>query len=108
MGCLISKELLSVVLGVACNDNTEYNDTILFHTKNKIGINIYELAHKCKEWSYSYGIKLSSVKLDERWCCHDLCTNVNFGHFGATEPEAIFRASEWILDNIKNKIKDMK
>jgi len=89
--------LLSEVLGVTCNDNTEYNNTILFHTKNKTGINIYELAHKCKEWAKNHGYLLYSVP--------DLCIVKTFNleycvDFGLdTEIESIFRACQWILDN---------
>lgn len=57
-------------------------------------INIYELAHKCKEWAMDKGYYTESGltgKLAQ-------CLVVGVKHFLAdTEPEAIFKACEWIL-----------
>lgn len=73
-------------------------------------INIYELAHKCKEWALSKGYSLY-VKIRP-----DIIDILDVTHFYAvqigtgsdknamqfrenTEPEAIFKACEWILNN---------
>jgi len=71
-----------------------------------VNINIYELAHKCKEWvfkttEYSFSSGISRT-------IHAACKNkigdgvVMLGgkfFFADSEPEAIFKACQWILDN---------
>lgn len=66
-------------------------------------INIYELAHLCKEWAISKGFITHSVRNlkeyvvylsgDFREPSDDFRCN--------SEPEAIFKACQWILDNVK-------
>ncbi len=68
-------------------------------------INIYEVAHKCKEWAWDKGYIISSG----RTTSNDFCTSVFkvmtidpyskelTQTWGVTEPEAIFTACEWIL-----------
>jgi hypothetical protein len=107
---LPSKELLSEVLGfvvtsiyVAPNDKfieaqSEYQDE---------RINIYELTHKCKEWAFKQGYSLEVFNPDsnyyevspksynerrEEWEDHPYT-------IAPTEPEAIFKACQVILDN---------
>ena len=83
--------------------------------------NIYELAHKCKEWACKKGYSIISISdFDIR---HDTIDNYDKYYFTAyinmnlfpelnkkeythlhdinssTEPEAIFKACQWILDN---------
>ena len=78
-------------------------------------INIYELAHKCKEWAWQqhelmllqtqyfpkifYGIK------DLKTSMEDFITKVpQCDRFSAdTEPEAIFKACDYILNELSNK-----
>lgn len=93
-------------------------------------INIYELAHKCKEWAGN--LKFNIVALNtmsdfKRWKCAVLqktgerypinCRNgyiyegdlqnivisgfsqITENYFAYTEPEAVFQACQWILDN---------
>lgn len=83
-------------------------------------ISIYKLAHKCKEWALSQGFSLSSSKpivandegnqvFNYWWCAylHEINKEsfeaplmVTFNNFNSeTEPEAIFKACQWILDN---------
>ena len=99
---MISKELLSEVLREDIKVFRVDGSHVEYQYYSEDGfddnINIFELAHKCKEYAYVNGFKLSSVKVDERWCCYDSSTNVNFGYFGDTEPKAIFKACQWILD----------
>ena len=114
---MISKELLSAVLEI----RTIVMNPIL-EPMNKIGylvygsqntpqevrnnhkqINIYELAHLCKEWAISKGFITHSVRNlkeyvvylsgDFREPSDDFRCN--------SEPEAIFKACQWILDNVK-------
>lgn len=116
---LISKELLSEVLGfnidyIVEQENTHisWHDEMGGHT-----INIYELAHKCKEWALNKGHRLLSG-FDEKeyenspdieYSCivnHIYCeggcrSDNNFNSY--SEPESIFKACKWILDNEESK-----
>ena len=61
-------------------------------------LNMYELTHKCKEWALENGYELYSSSIG---IC-DIFNNdfENKGaHIAGTEPEAIFKACQWILDN---------
>ena len=65
-------------------------------------INIYELAHKCKDYCcFSFGIKLySEVRTRDSRCCISKNRDgeiINKQIIGKTEPEAIFKAAEWVL-----------
>ena len=70
-------------------------------------INIYELAHKCKEWAYTKDYHLNSKLQDNFWFCY--CENlIHNGYdyvskYKLTEPEAIFEACEWILKQKETK-----
>jgi hypothetical protein len=70
-------------------------------------INIYELAHKCKEWAFKQGYSLNVfnsnsnyhevtpntlAQNDEEWVEHPYS-------IASSEPEAVFKACQWILDN---------
>ena len=112
---MISKELLSVVLGIPL-PHIRYNDTTnlyeifkedLFNWSDgsygrwsNLEVNIYELAHECKEWAIS-----------KEWILHEVRNLKEYIiYFGGdyrepsddfraeTEPEAIFKACQWILD----------
>ena len=85
------------------NANTE-DESIEYHY-----VNIYELAHKVKEWAFRQGYYMSS----------GISFNTNLWWANATpkiggetrletfdadnEPEAIFQAGEWILKDITSK-----
>lgn len=114
---MISKELLSKVLGIAdCRVNQMIGTTLEYYSSIKgwRKINIYELAHKCKEWAWNtQNYQISSMfinlefktakELSEAPQCQANMWNDNgefAGYFDAkTEPEAIFKACKWILDN---------
>jgi len=70
---------------------------------NCYSINIYELAHKCKEWALDYVDNIGSgrdkSKLNVGWC---ICNNGEIQEYAKTEIEAIFKACQWILDNKDN------
>ena len=123
MEAIISKELLSEILDkkavVDDISNIELKEnTITFiedywdedegsgfyrnHTTN-----IYELAHKCKEWALSKGyILMSKPRTSSSFATCVFCKNGKcdyeddlWNDFRAgTEPEAIFKACEWILN----------
>ena len=71
-------------------------------------INIYELAHKCKEWAVSKGYNLQSSMdtYDSPSCCiiwkmHGVfpyASNYKELIKADAEPEAIFNACEWVLN----------
>lgn len=113
---MISKELLSEVLGryVVEFKNESWlksNNTIVYTLKDEESedfINIYELANKCKEWALSKDYYLRAEQginyYDNlQWTCF-LNINMDDGaeyidYWNSTEPEAIFKACQWILDN---------
>lgn len=68
-------------------------------------INIYELAHLCKEWAYKHGFILYSTNYGNE-CYIDgriFQNNENIRFFGASEPLSIFKACYWILGEIKKE-----
>ena len=112
---VISKELLCEVLSVILQIMTTRENILLKEntisytfahestsTFKEQEINIHELAHICKDWA---------------WNKHLITIRSGFAEFGAwsnfshnhisfvsmniplTEPEAIFKACQWILDN---------
>lgn len=119
---IISKELLSAALGI----RTIVMDPIL-EPMNKIGylvygsqntiqevrnnhkqINIYELAHKCKEWAKSKEFIIHSSPTQKiEYTAIAQHFDLNKFYYGQnqfyalSEPEAIFKAAQWILDNVK-------
>lgn len=102
----ISKELLSEVLGFTVVERY-IEDTVSFGLQIAYKgtedewtyINIYELAHKCKEKAYSLGFDIYS-DLNGADVCH-IGSNYSIApfHHNVTEIEAIFKACEWILEN---------
>ena len=116
----ISKELLSKVLGYEVKEvlgmlENSANKTILSYifedaslNEGKRIINIYELANKCKEWALSKDYYLRAEQginyYDNlQWTCF-LNINMDDGaeyidYWNSTEPEAIFKACQWILEN---------
>jgi len=109
---LPSKELLSKVLNVEITYLTDRLDGNLmpYQVARQEGwstINIYEFAHRCKEWAWDkHRYKLKSgifigrkgaLKQNEYACTdyESISENAN------SEPEAIFKACEWILKEIR-------
>lgn len=123
---MISKELLSKVLNITaiCDDinNIELNaNTITFIEDywdedegsgfyRSHSSNIYELANKCKDWAATKGyILFSKTRLNSSLAScyfhnmglHDYEDDFHNDFRAETEPEAIFKACQWILDNAK-------
>ena len=106
---MISKELLSAVLGLTVVKVLELDGAILWYKgivnikgspyAKELNINIYELAHKCKEWALNLGYILYSTihgyecYIDSR----NFIDNTPVRFLAESEPEAIFKACEWIL-----------
>lgn len=120
---LPSKELLSEILGLEVYGVKliQQTSTIRFifdaiGENRDSSINIYELAHKCKEWAYKKEFKLLSGFDEPQYenspkeysCiinhiyCEGGCRNDN-NFIADTEPEAVFKASQWIYDNKETK-----
>jgi len=122
---MISKELLGKVLNVKVLGNLKCPEFVLYFdvdlgtpTTRTMGVNIYELAHKCKEWAFDNHVELSTWKTTKtkdtsygkaKWETHDFgntyyvaSTGVRYTH-GNTEPESIFKICQWILDNKDTK-----
>ena len=116
---LPSKELLSEVFALKINlvETDEHRRKIYYYC-NQFGkitgeINIYELAHKCKEWATSKGYIMLSYMEDDKTgyvSLGDLFgkTKVklpqpkdSFWFEADTELEAIFKACEWIMEQTK-------
>lgn len=112
---LISKELLSAVLDLK-NRKTESLDInilsseVIYSSYSKDekdyipskSINIHELAHKCKEWALKDYEIHSAIIDNNKASCEIFSTRLQEKEFQAeTEPEAIFKACQWIYDNQK-------
>ena len=110
---MISKELLSKVLGYEVKEvlgmlENSANKTILSYifedaslNEGKRIINIYELAHKCKEWAYRRGFLIGS-NCRQGITVIDINTHTVLNHFDVyiedfTEFE--IKACQWILEN---------
>jgi len=109
---MISKELLSEVLSVEMPKETcfkveyinsieiQYYDNDLF-PENRKHINIYELAHKCKEWARGrYSISSYPTYFGYGASLTDAFGNSpkNLVISTKTECGAIFKACEWIMN----------
>ena len=105
---MISKELLSEI----CQTNLVSlgklevigSDICLYDCSMQPDIymcwNIYELAHKCKEWALKHHYKVISKpdNVPGLWEAYvNLSLTSKHGEVADTEPEAIFKACEWIL-----------
>ena len=70
-------------------------------------INIYELANKCKEWAHTYKLSVRSFNGYGGWFCTisswDDSTFKSKEFNATTEPEAIFKACDYILNELSNK-----
>jgi len=112
---MISKELLSEVLGYKINNIDVQNNYIIidylvikWNDNRPNEINIYELAHKCKEWAFSLGLTVETckkIKIDIpitfiRVYCNKRKKYLKEYELSKTELyEADIRACQWVLDN---------
>ena len=111
----ISTELLTEVLGKKAYWTKMFgNNYIEVHYDQERympvfdTINIYELAHKCKRYMYEKGW-LFQVRTGNELSVVDIANSEKRELFfrkqvdANTEPEAIFKACEWILKQKENK-----
>ena len=107
----ISKELFNEVMGNVSDiyNMKVVNDYLFWDNGYSNQINIYELAHKCKEWAFTKGyIVISGATTSNDWCstiCKVIKENPYIEEVShtweQTEVEAIFKACEWILHKTK-------
>ena len=110
---MISKELLSEVLkidDIVHIQKEGINYLFISRANNQaIIINIYELAHKCKDWAYSKDYSYLSGRDDIFFHSYKYICSVGIDEsstedfYADTEVEAIFKACQWILDNEQTK-----
>ena len=102
---MISKKLLESVLDKEiASINIEEN--ILNYIEDKVDyfeINIYELAHKCKEWAYKRGFlywyENSGLFIKIMYSCK-VDFVIDIGEYKKPfEIDIDFKACQWILDN---------
>lgn len=106
---MISKELAKAVLSGEYKKAVYSDGEVIACT-----INIHELAHKCKEWARAetYFINSGWSEISNGWDVHMMkgefrlnkCIaecSINYRNIAQSEPEAIFAACEWILENQK-------
>ena len=108
----ISKELIIKVMDIKYPfSDVQLNSDILswcredVYFEEKVKINIYEFAFKCKEWAFKNKYKIQS-QINESNKGHSHITKKNDdcwakGFFEDTEVEAIINACNWILENNK-------
>ena len=101
---MITKELLSEVLGFSIYHFWLDGDYIVWREDGMSEINIYELAHKCKEWALKQGYNFRTY--DNHY---DLMKLSN-GRFECvaefsekSEQQSCFNCCQWILENKENK-----
>ena len=111
---MISKELLSEVLQQNVISVYEQKNQHRYTTSSTNGPwtsgsdvplpNIYELAHRCKEWAHSRNFMIQSYLYNTK-ARVDLLKSCDIDEIfiEETEPEAIFKATSYILDQFKTK-----
>jgi len=119
----ISKELINSVMNYndesnRTTDNIKIKDNKIeiYYSHPDFGedleaINIHELANVCKEWAYNKEIIIESAiwfnapLMEKMARAKAKCNNEDESPYfiGLSEPEAIFKACQWILDNKDKK-----
>ncbi len=107
---MISKKLLSKVLDLDIYKCQFANPRVTAYfesaeQKKPMFINIYELANKCKLWAFNqkFPYCITSRIIDDGKGMWEAETGYGFGvpssvdFIADSEPEAIFKACEWIL-----------
>jgi len=119
MSGIISKELLSEVLGENIDTIVLINNKLHIGNSVMVGeINIHELAHKCKEWASKQGryfiftrtnletnnLHIGAIAyISDEFYINGAWKSKEWDSFKAkSEPEAIFKATQYIYDNLSN------
>ena len=102
---MISKKLLGAVFGNQVVTDISQSGNNIEYSIDGIPsrMNIYEVAHRCKEWANENDYTISSHhgwKISEATPTIGIKGNImRMDTFtGTTEPEAVFKACEWILE----------
>lgn len=118
---MISKELVNEVLSKTTEQRYFYIGNLLLENNIlsfsfvsdegyncEMSINIYELAHKCQEWAYSYGYIVQGYFYNKK-ARADLLKSyyISEQFINNTIPEAIFMACEFVLKN-QNSLKSVE
>ena len=110
---ILSKQLLSEVLGIEVSEIDIKENLVYYFVDNEHlddeweSINIYELAHKkCKEWALARHIRLWSIIDDNNSAICRIHSREKEEFYADSEPEAIFKACQWIYD--KELLNDKK
>lgn len=111
---LPSKELINEVLSKEVEEERFIDSNSLTYVNSGIyeDINIYEFAHMCKEWAFKQGYdlvckrKYTLTRSTYYECNVEKLLNYIFyfeEEFSSeqSEQEAIFKACEWIMEQIK-------
>ena len=104
---IISKELMSKVLNLNITYIERYNNSIIYKISvydREEEINIYELAHKCKEWAilnhYDFTILIDTVVIyNEGIQIYTIYNTLEDDNFIPFDPIYEIKACQWILDN---------
>ena len=101
---MISKELLSEVLGEDFEIlSIKEHFVKIRHLEAYTSVEwcIHKVAHECKEWAITKGWILHEVRNLKEYIVYFSgdCRNPSDDFRCDTEPEAIFKACQWILDN---------
>lgn len=107
---MITRKLLITVLGPKETEIKEDNSLFVrtdfgWQKFNGIdcpeGLNIYELAHKCKEWAkHNYEYTIYSG-LQDNWISYFNGLDLNFT--ADSEAESIFKACDYLVSKFENK-----
>lgn len=105
---MISKELLSKVLEKEILSIEIKDNLATWVAIDSAGaINIYELAHKCKTWAFNLDTTMINSSVTEALMgiasIRDNNVAILFCEIADTEPEAIFKACNYILKELSNK-----
>ena len=98
---MISKKMLSEILNTDIHTIQLIDDNKLKYNFKYI-INIYELAHKCKEWALEYGFEINEGS--DVSSVYRLSDSNGLNCFSSSTPdkdfdiERVFRNCEWILN----------
>lgn len=104
---MISKELLSEVLKLNITYIERYNNSIVYKVSvydREEEVNIYELAHKCKEWAilnhYDFTILIDTIVIyNEGIQIYTIYNTLEDDNFIPFDPIYEIKACQWILDN---------
>jgi hypothetical protein len=102
---MITKELLSEVLGIRVEE-LRLTGNVYDGIDLTQGINIYELAHRVKEWAFDKHLFIiSSEKHAKHWYVNVVQEpkQLHAWYTADTEPEAVIAMGEWVLKNLKGK-----